>query len=268
MKRKIKWTRSDIARLSNAVRTFNKEVEKAMETVDKKALPKLIDYQEMKSKIVSRRDLNLALSTLKKIKNKNAFDLEVSVSNPNVKYIHWTKMTAKSYDTRHRKNMQEEIKKIKEAEVKFGTPTEINGQIVIKAQMGSPREKQLEGYLNVPNFRLLETANTYERFNELLDRINRLAYDSSKINMSELYKKNYLQMFEGYEGFDKYDEVVKKLQEMKGEEFYEVLKRIDENYDDFDYHYGNRMTEAEFNEFASRLGINIDDVEDYEDTLF
>lgn len=108
---KMKWTKSDVARLNNAIRTFNKEVKKHLDEVPIKSLPKLKNYQDVKSTITSRKDLELAISTMKKIKNKNAFNLISSEANANVKFTNWEYQTAKRYDRRNQIKLQTEYNK-------------------------------------------------------------------------------------------------------------------------------------------------------------
>lgn len=254
--KKIKLTRSEASKLSHAVRTFNKEVEKHMQEGNIKALPKLIDYKDMKDRILTRKDFNLALSTLKKIKNKNAFNLERSINNPNVEYIHWTKETAKRYDFSYRKNLLKELEGIKKEQLKYAIPEKVGNQTIYKATMGSTRERQIESYLNNPNIRLFEGADSYMRLSNIFDRMQKLAFDSSVIDRAKIYKENYLRMFEGYENENFYSEIIKKIRDMKPMDFFEWARRNDEHYDDFAFHYDNGMVQSSFNQLAESLGVD------------
>lgn len=61
----IRWTRSDIARLSYAIRQFNKRVSE-LEVMDEKILPEEYKYKELKEAIYSRRELNRVIKSLKR----------------------------------------------------------------------------------------------------------------------------------------------------------------------------------------------------------
>lgn len=53
----IRWTRSDYAKLSNAVKRFNKKISE-LEALDKDYLPEQYNYSELRDTIYSRRELN------------------------------------------------------------------------------------------------------------------------------------------------------------------------------------------------------------------
>lgn len=266
--KKLKWTRSNVAKLSNAVRSFNKEVEKHYEDMDIKALPKLLTYRDVKDRILTKKDLELTLSTLKKIKNKNAFNLESSSSNPNVQYIHWSKMTAERLDKIHQANMTTEAENIRKQFVSKAKKVKIGDQEYnVIHQMSSPRLSQLESYLERPNIEMLESAGDYERLHLYFDRILKYGFDSSIKDMGKIYQENYLRMFEGYQNLQGYDEAVEIIKNMKPEDFYEWAKRNDVNYDDFHEHYDNRLLQGRFSELISTLGVDTSGFEDTEDSI-
>ena len=61
----IRWTRSDYARLSSAVRQFNKKVSE-LEVIDVNVLPEEMNYKELRDTIYSRRELNRIVKSLKR----------------------------------------------------------------------------------------------------------------------------------------------------------------------------------------------------------
>lgn len=266
---KIKWTRSDTARLRSAINTFNKEVKKHIDSIPSKALPKLKEYKDVKSSIHSRKDLELAISTMKNIKNKNAFKLISSKENPNVKITNWELQTAKRYDRRNQMKLQIEYNKIKSDIRKtskpqldiFGEPLlDEQGRPMVKATFSTAQKSKLESYLSKSNVEMLVEARDYERQQDLLERIYRRGTDEFDYKKAKQYKDNYMKMLEGYQNLDNYDEVVEKLESIDPKDFYDFIKDIDrEGSDNFKDHYDNRMLQVDFNNFARDLGIDIDD---------
>ena len=62
----IRWTRSDYARLSYAVRKFNKVVNE-LEKLEGNVAPEEFDYREVRNAIYSRKELNRVIKSLKRI---------------------------------------------------------------------------------------------------------------------------------------------------------------------------------------------------------
>lgn len=258
----IKWTKSDIARLSNAVRTFNKEVKKHMDSIPLKALPSLKEYSKIKSNITSRKDLELAISTMNKIKNKNAFKLISSEANPKVKFTNWELQTAKRYDYRNQIKLQTEYNQFL-AETKkaskpqldiFGNPIlDEQGRPMAKVSFSNKRKADLESYLSKTNVEMLMESKDYNRLNQLLERIYRRGSDTFEFDKAKQYKENYLKMLKGYENLDNYEAVVEKLKSVDEKKFFEFIKQHDPSFDNLKEHYDNRMLQAEFNKFARDL---------------
>ena len=61
----IRWTRSDTAKLSYAVRQFNKTIQR-LDSLDRDILPESVDYSEVKNMIYSRKELNRVVKSLKR----------------------------------------------------------------------------------------------------------------------------------------------------------------------------------------------------------
>lgn len=271
---KIKWSKSDVARLNNAIRSFNKEVKSHYGEVPDKALPKLKEYKDVKSSIYSRKDLELAISTMKKIKNKSAFKLISSENNPNVKITNWEYQTAKRYDYRNQIKLQTEYNKyISDVKTKskpqldmFGNPIlDEQGRPMAKATFDTAYKNKLESYLSKTNVEMLMESPDYYRRDELLERIYRRGADQFEYQKAKQFKENYLKMLEGYDNLDNYEEVREKLESISEKDFYDFLVRsgrVDEqekNYEVIKDQYDNRMLQVEFNKFAEDIGVDIDD---------
>ena len=66
----IRWTRSDYARLSYAVRQFNKKVSE-LEKLEGNVAPEEFDYREVRDSIYSRKELNRVIKSLKRINRES-----------------------------------------------------------------------------------------------------------------------------------------------------------------------------------------------------
>lgn len=67
----IRWTRSDYAKLSNAVKRFNKKISE-LEALDKDYLPEQYNYSELRDSIYSRRELNRIIRGLNRFTTKES----------------------------------------------------------------------------------------------------------------------------------------------------------------------------------------------------
>lgn len=66
----IRWTRSDYAKLSYAVRQFNKKVSE-LEKMEGNVAPEEFDYSEVRDSIYSRRELNRVIKSLKRFSRES-----------------------------------------------------------------------------------------------------------------------------------------------------------------------------------------------------
>lgn len=67
----IRWRRSDYAKLSYAVRQFNKKINE-LEALDNNYLPEQYDYEELRDSIYSRRELNRILKGLNRFTTRES----------------------------------------------------------------------------------------------------------------------------------------------------------------------------------------------------
>lgn len=72
---RIRWTRSDYARLGRAISDFNKKI-KELETEENKLyLPESRNYKLEKKDIQTRAELNRVINSLKRFSNEGASDI-------------------------------------------------------------------------------------------------------------------------------------------------------------------------------------------------
>mgnify|MGYP003298269694 CR=1 FL=1 len=138
-----------------------------------------------------------------------------------------------------------------------------NGRAISKAGLPPSGISKLEYYIKNSNYDMLENSEDYYRRNELLERIYRRGTDTFDFRRDTIYKENYLEMFKRYDNLDNYEEVVEKLESIDVKDFYKFVKEIDpEGADNFGDHYKNPLIQVEFNNYARRLGIKIDETID------
>ena len=61
----IRWKRGDYVKLSKAVASFNRKINQ-LEVDEMKYLPELADYRELKDSIMSRKELNRIVKSLRR----------------------------------------------------------------------------------------------------------------------------------------------------------------------------------------------------------
>lgn len=76
----IRWKRSDTAKLSRAVRDFNKKVRELKKEENKLYLPEEIEYKDTKQNITTRRELNRVINSLKRFQREGAEELYITQS--------------------------------------------------------------------------------------------------------------------------------------------------------------------------------------------
>lgn len=80
MENRIRWTKSDYAKLRKSVSDFNKKLRTLQATENKIYMPDFASYQDIKSNIVSRRELNNTINSLKRFMREGAEDLYTTES--------------------------------------------------------------------------------------------------------------------------------------------------------------------------------------------
>lgn len=71
----IRWTRGDYIRLGQAVSLFNKTINEHKSAENKLYLPEEKEYQDLKNRITTRKELNRVIASLRRITNENALEL-------------------------------------------------------------------------------------------------------------------------------------------------------------------------------------------------
>ena len=178
----IRWRRSDYQKLSWAVRKFNEKIKEFEVLGD--VLPELQDYKELKENIYSRSELNRVINSLKRIENKNAFDIVKLESEQRL--IKWEAKEIKKAKARAIASINKEIFSIKEKD---------------KVGMGNERLRELEGTKR--SLENIETKKGYE-FERVKKRAMELGKKDKSLKTDSLFRENFLKALEGTKDFENY----------------------------------------------------------------
>lgn len=243
----IRWRRSDYQKLSWAVRKFNEKIKEFEVLGD--VLPELQDYKELKENIYSRSELNRVINSLKRIENKNAFDIVKLESEQRL--IKWEAKEIKKAKARAIASIDKEIFSIKEKD---------------KVGMGNERLRELEGTKR--SLENIETKKGYE-FERVKKRAMELGKKDKSLKTDSLFRENFLKALEGTKDFENYKVLEDKLKSIKNPtKFYEFIKQSDIFMDLFMwYHdksgtivYGAFSTNEEaFNRGLEELGLEVNE---------
>ena len=251
---KIRWQKGDYITLGKAVAEFNKKIDKLEQMEGLGYLPEKISYQETKSKIYSRKELNRIVNSLKRFQKEGAEDLVITQAGTFI--TKWENQQLKQQSKIAIARINEELSSL-------STPKE--GAKYSFAQMGISRVAELERMKE--KIESLRTEKDPEEFTKKMTYVRKIGtYDFAR-KMAEVYRKNYMTMIEStYKNFDNFDKFKEKLESIKDPtQFYKFLKN-NEKLSDIAYMYdlarvgvGGASTQDTFNELLKNIGIDIDE---------
>lgn len=208
----IKWKKSDYSELRKAVNLFNKKI-KEFEKIDKELdIPDLVKYKDLKSDILTRKQLNQTLSSLNRIKFKNAFD-EIKLTSGD-KIIRWEYNDIKRKQPlaikKVENNLEQEYLKI---------PKDFKGLKNDKIQKLESTLKTLQNFQN----------KTGESLRYSLNRIKKLGQVDYEMKKAQTFRDNFMKALkEGASTFKNYKLFYNDLKKIKNpKEFYEWVKDSD-----------------------------------------
>ena len=79
----IRWKRGDYIKLGQAVSRFNKIIN-SLDTDERDFLPDLKNYQEIKSHITSRKELNRVINSLRRVNTENLLNTKILESGEEI----------------------------------------------------------------------------------------------------------------------------------------------------------------------------------------
>lgn len=202
----IRWKKGDYIKLGQAVSRFNKIINE-IDVDERKYLPDLRNYKELRDHINSRKELNRVVkslrgATVENLLEKHAFDSGEEVSK-------WEFSEIKKAKRRALKNLEKEKETILSERPSIG--------------MGDERLSEIRAI--VDSFERLneKTGSDYKR---LVSRIFLIGRSDYKLSKAELFRKNFYKALEGISSFQNYEVLKKKLDKIKNpEKFYEYVKQ-------------------------------------------
>ena len=135
----IRWTRSDYAKLSYAVREFNKRVTE-LEGLEQNIAPPSFDYKEVKENIYSRRELNRVIKSLKRFGKES--QQRVVETPAGVKLTQW------------------ELSELKKAQKRSISRTTDKARLIVESDINVMGDKDFK---QLSNANMLSKLMTYER---------------------------------------------------------------------------------------------------------
>lgn len=241
---KIRWKRGDFISLGRAVSDFNKKVNALKTEENKIYLPETINYKELKENIITRKELNRTINSLRRFQKEGAENLYITGAGEFL--TNWERKELGIMSRSIQAKLRTELKKLNE-------PLESGYS---RAQMGSLRVQEIKA--QIANIKKIETLKGYD-FISLKKRIERAGKSDYEMKKAENYRRNYLKEMEKYSHFDNYDLLMKKLNSFTNPlSFYDFVS-ANEITGDLTYQSDESYTQEAFNSFLTDLGIEPND---------
>lgn len=251
----IRWTRSDYARLSYAVRQFNKKV-RELETLEEDVLPEGFDYQQLKQSIFSRRELNRVVKSLKRF-NKESQQRLVTTEAGEV-ITQWEYSELKKAMKRATTRLEQEARMIVESDINVMGDREFKQKLRTK--------ESIQDLFN----------RTGKKFQITSKRAKFWGKNDFELYQASIYRENFMNSLEKMSNYDNYELLKEKLESIKNPiQFYNYVSKSNILKDLFLYYmeeataqiYGGFSSNQEAFDTAifDQLGIipNEDNIEEY-----
>ena len=206
----IKWSKKDYSNLRNAVNKFNRKIKKLEQLESDIELPNLIKYSDLKSDILTRKNLNKTIASLNRVKFKNAFD-EIKLA---------------SGETITRWEFNEIMKKQPIAIEKIQKDLAEEKKNLTYKGLKNEKVEKLESTLKtLKNFHKKEGSSL--RYS--LNRIRKIGGIDYEMKKAQTFKDNFLKALEeGASTFKNYKMFAQDLKKIKNpKEFYKYVKDSD-----------------------------------------
>ena len=226
----IRWNRSDYAKLSYAVRAFNKKV-RELESLDKNVLPEEFNYQELKDTIYSRKELNRVIKSLRRFEKESQQRVVELSSGESI--TKWEYSELKKAQKRAISTIQEKAWEI------IDSDTNVIGDVEFKQLMRT--KESIEDLFNRLGSEFRRTAKRTLSW-------GKTDYELWK---AEIYRTNYMNSLQMMSNYDNYEKLVNKLNSIKNPiKFYEFIQRSDILQDLFLF-YRDKATAQTYGGFIS-----------------
>lgn len=259
----IRWTKNDEKRLKHAVQLFNNKVKRLSRNKSKvNYLPNTIKYNELRSGIKSRSELNRKINSLSRFMKKGASDIKYvndeGITAWELREARIERSTAKRRYTKELQSLQSR-KKGSKYYSKYS-----------RASMGSKRVRELQAIIK--NLGRLESLKG-EAFYDEIKRYHNIGTSDFDLKKEIIFQQNYFTMLQKCFGSLKnYKRLVKKLKTISPSAFYSFLEKISEKYSDIKYMYEQKYNEQFFNTYVKdvllELQVDNEEIEEIEDVDF
>jgi hypothetical protein len=241
----IKWNRSDAMKLSAAIRSFNKKIDKIKTLENENFIPGKLNYQIAKSEIFTRSELNRMIKSLNRFKKENAGDL-IKTEGGEI-LTRWEKNELAFQSRNLRARLTRELNET------------ITERGLSPNQMGDERIDALKSQIeSLKNLNKVQGKD----FENLKQRIQSQGRSDYEYYRALIYKQNYYEMIDGLKNFKNFEKFKAKLDSIKNPlNFYKFLEE-NELASDIQYMYDiggkgvSRLgTEDKFNQILLNLNI-------------
>lgn len=242
----IRWKQIDYLTLGKAVANYNKKIIRLQNEENKLYLPETINYQDVKNKITTRRELNRVINSLRRFLRKGAEDLYITQAGESITRWERNELSIQSRIAQNR--LRRELTTLNEPDASGFS----------RIQMGSIRAREIEAQLN--NLRTFENKTGYE-FNRLRRRIMNVGTSDYEMRKAIVFRENYMQVMERYSNYDNFNLLMKKLNSIHNPvSFFEFVSQ-NEISGDLIYQSDQHYSQAQFNRFIENFGIQISENE-------
>lgn len=227
----IKWKKGDYIKLGQAVARFNRRI-KELEVDDIEYLPELKDYEELKENILSRKELNRVLNSLRKFSKTGMGEM---VELPSGQFVtKWEYSEIKLSRNRALKELGTERLSIE-------TGTKWRG-------MGDERLNQIEA--TIESITDIENVRGSD-FKRRKSRLFFLGKTDIELVRAKQFRDNFLNSLEELSVYDNYNLLFNKLASIKNPiSFYNYVRNSDVLMDLFLY-YKDKPTAQTYGGFES-----------------
>ena len=202
----IRWKKGDYIKLGQAVSRFNKILNE-LDVDEKKYLPDLKDYKEIRNQINSRKELNRIINSLKRANIENLQEVHAFDSGEEVSK--WEFSEIKKAKRRALLNLEKERETILTSRESIG--------------MGDERLSEIKAIET--SFEKLD-ERTGSDFNRLKSRIFSIGRSDYKITKDKQFRENFYTALEGISNFQNYDVLKRELDKIKNpSKFYDYIKK-------------------------------------------
>lgn len=235
----IKWKQGDYVKLGKAVANFNKKINALQNEENKLYLPENLKYNDLKSNIKTRKELNRIINSLNRFKKEGSEELYITEAGEQM-----TKWERRELGIQSRIAQMRLTKELSKMD-KVAKPYRTHREIEINAQL--------------KNLKSIEKKKGVE-LSRLKQRIKTVGTSDYVMRKSIIFQENYLREMEKYSGFANYDKLMEILKAIRNPiSFFEFVSQ-NEITGDLTYQSDQTYSQKEFNKFVERFGINTDDV--------